>query len=109
MKLLELSSCLKKSLVSLLVLLLSSCASIKTPMPINGSKADGTVTLAYGYGAFESPVIDWDRAGIEAQNRCTAWGYHHATRFGLGQSSCRSYDPNYGCMRTEVNVVYQCS
>lgn len=99
---------MKKMLPLLLALSLSSCATVKTPIPISGSKSDGTVTLAYQYGAFESPVIDWNSANATAKDRCKAWGYHRAEPFGGNQSTCVAYN-QYGCIQERVNIMYQCS
>ncbi|MDR3490967.1 MAG: YecR family lipoprotein [Gammaproteobacteria bacterium] len=89
-------------------LALTGCATTKTLQPISGSKADGTVTLAYEYGMFESPTVDWNRANITAKQRCAAWGFNNAQAFGNGQSQCTAYN-QYGCTRQQVNVVYQCT
>ena len=87
---------------------LTGCATTKTLLPINGSKADGTVTLAYEYGAFEDPQVDWNLAKTTARARCAAWGYKNAEAFGGAQNHCTAYS-EYGCVNTQVNVIYQCS
>lgn len=99
---------MKKILIVLITIALSSCATVETPIPISGSKSDGTVTLAYQYGAFEEPVIDWNSTNIKAKERCKAWGYHNAQPFGGNQSSCIAYN-QYGCVQEQVNIMYQCS
>ena len=50
---------------------LVGCATYKSLEPINGSKADGTVTLSYQYGWLEDPQVDWDLANLTAQHRCS--------------------------------------
>ena len=98
----------KKLSIVLISLILNSCATVKTPIPISGSKADGTITLAYQYGEFEEPVIDWDSSNAKAKERCKAWGYHNAQPFGGSQSSCLAYN-QYGCVQEQVTIMYQCS
>ena len=46
---------------------LQGCATTKALQPVGGSKADGTVTLAYEYNAFENPQIDWNLAKATAR------------------------------------------
>jgi len=89
--------------------ILAGCATVKVPQPINGSRADGTITLAYQMGAFEKPVVDWNLARDTAKIRCIAWGYRNAEAFGGTQTHCTFYDGNGNCMSEQVNVIYQCT
>ena len=84
-----------------------SCATVKVPQPIGGSRADGTVQLAYEYGGFERPQVDWDTANQIATERCRAWGYSDAESFGGGISECTAYN-QYGCFGFFVTITYQC-
>ena len=89
--------------------LLAGCATTKTLQPISGSRADGTVVLAYEYGVFEQPQPQWDLALVTARERCRAWGYNKAQPFGGGQKQCVAVDGYGSCMRWIVKVTYQCS
>lgn len=91
------------------ILVLTGCATTKTLQPIAGSKADGTVTLAYEYNAFENPQIDWNLAKTTAKSRCVAWGYGDAEAFG-GQQSRDTFCSNSGaCYGQQVYITYQCT
>jgi hypothetical protein len=98
-----------KSIALLLILALYGCATTMTPQPIGGSRADGTVTLAFQYGIFEKPMVDWVTANGNAVERCKAWGYRNAQAFGGSQNLCLAYNGYGNCMRTQVNVTYQCT
>ncbi len=84
-----------------------SCATVKVPEPIGGSRADGTVQLAYEYGGFESPQVDWETANQIATERCRAWGYSDAESFGGGVSQCTA-SGEWGCIQFFVTITYQC-
>jgi hypothetical protein len=84
------------------------CTTVKIPQPTGGSRADGTVQLAYEYGGFERPQVDWETANQIAADRCRAWGYSGAESFGGGVSQCTAYNA-YGCIRRFVTITYQCT
>lgn len=89
--------------------LLSGCATNVVPMPMSGSKADGTVTLSYGYGMLESPVVDWSAANNTARLKCSAWGYESASPFGGEEKKCVAVNGYGNCIQWTVNIMYQCS
>ena len=76
-----------KSLL-IVLLLLQGCAVTKQLVPTGGSRADGTVTLAFEYGIFEAPQPDAQQGLSTARQRCAAWGYDDATPFGGAQQQC---------------------
>lgn len=84
------------------------CATTKTLQAVGGSRSDGTVELAFEYGAFEKPKVDSVAALETAKSRCSAWGYSGAEPFGAATTQC-TYMSGYGCMRTMVKVQYQCT
>ena len=92
------------------LLALTSCSTqtFVNLEPVGGSKADGTITLAYEYGLFQQPVADWDVANSKAAKACKAWGYSSAQPFGEHTSKCVWENANGGCWRTQVSVPYQC-
>ena len=99
--------------VSLKLLLLAAslsstaCATVKVPQPTGGSRSDATVQLAYEYGEFERPQVDWDTANRIATERCEAWGYSAAEAFGGGIQECSAWS-QYGCHSFFVTITYQC-
>lgn len=88
-------------------LLLSACATDKVLVPTGGSRADGTVELAYEVGGFEKPILNPGQGIAAARSRCSAWGYADAEPFGGEKRQCQ-YGTGYGCDRWLVTVSYQC-
>src|SRR5947208_8803804 len=66
------------TIAALTLVVLIGCSVPKVPVPTGGSRADGTVRLAYEYGLFEVPQVDWVSARGTAAERCRAWGYTDA-------------------------------
>lgn len=97
---------MKKLLI--LMLLLQGCAVQKQLVPTGGSRADGTVKLAFDYGLFEDPKLDQQQGLIAARQRCAAWGYSDAASFGGSTSQCTAPTRN-GCNRWLVTIEYQCT
>ena len=89
-------------------LLISACATDKTPVPTGGSRADGTIKLSYEVGMFEKPVVDWVSANKSASQRCQAWGYEKADVFEGLITQCQAYNGYGSCVRTLVTANYQC-
>ena len=85
-----------------------ACATTKTLQAVGGSRADGTVKLAYEYGMFEKPRVDTTAALQTARARCQVWGYKDAEPFGAAMTQCTATN-QYGCVRTMVTVEYQCT
>jgi hypothetical protein len=93
------------SIVALLFIL--SCAVTKVPVATGGSRADGTIVMAFQYGGFDKPQVDWSKAAGDASQRCGAWGYTSAEPFGGYKTTCRASN-QYGCVAYLVEVTYQC-
>ena len=91
------------------ILALAGCATEKMLEATGGSRADGTVKLSFEYGLFEQPVVHWDQALSTATDRCHAWGYSGAEKFGGALSQCEASDAYGSCVRTLVTVSYQCT
>ena len=94
---------------ALIALSIAACTTIIVPQATGGSRADGTVTMSYDFGAFEAPDVQWAPAQIEAVNRCEAWGYTDAEAFGGALNTCLLRDGFGGCNRTRVDMTYQCT
>jgi len=97
-------------LLSILTLTLTGCTTVvqRTLDPIGGSKADGTITLAFEYGGREEAHWDWNQGQQAALQRCKAWGYTATTRFNNGMRNCLASD-RFGCNYYRVTVQYQCT
>jgi hypothetical protein len=87
---------------------LSACSAPKTMFPVSGSRADGTIKMAYNYQEFESPVVDMRKAKRDAIKKCQTWGYDSAEAFGGQTQRCINGGGFSGCSKTEVVVEYQC-
>ncbi len=101
----------KKSII-LFALIVSACAAEvdKTPLPVDGSRADGSVVLGFSYSpVLEIPKIDWDAAQANAAKRCRAWGYSKADAFEGQATSCQRSDFYGNCLETVVRKTYQCT
>ncbi len=88
---------------------LTACAVTKLPLATGGSRADGTVQMAFEYGWLEVPKVDWDAARVTARQRCQAWDYTEAEPFGGSVSHCEQTDGSGNCLRTLVSMTYQCT
>lgn len=94
------------------IALVAWCAGCSTPKfaePVGGSRADGTITLAYTVSMFQSPVVDWAQADASATQRCSGWGYAGAERFGSGRNRCNRVNGYGNCIETVVLIDYQCT
>ena len=89
------------------VLFLYSCSVPVSSAPIGGSRADGTITVAYEYGALTVPEVNRNEMDRQAKERCGRWGYEEAERFGGETRQCTRPDGS-GCWRWLVSVQYQC-
>jgi hypothetical protein len=93
----------------LLASLMYGCATDETPIATGGNKAGGTVDLAFEFGLFQAPKVDWDAAGQTAKQRCAAWGYKDAQAFGGANNQCLAVNGYGSCLRTRVTMTYQCT
>ena len=94
-------------LTTAIIVLVSGCAAQKNWGSSGGSKADGTVKMAYTYGMFEVPKTNEQQATSLATARCKAWGYTSASPFDFVNKKCQSMTQN-GCAQWLVTKEYQC-
>jgi S1-C subfamily serine protease len=100
---------LKNYLLPLLFMVIFiSCKSIKIPAIIDGSRADGTLTLVYEYSHYERPIVQWDVAKQSTISKCKSWGYFDAEFFELGTKECISRAPAGNCLAWQVTYKCQC-
>lgn len=93
--------------VLVILLAITGCAAQKELIPVGGSRADGTVQLAFEYGLFEVPKVDPQQGVNTATRRCSAWGYTGAEVFGGIMTACIQPSRN-GCVRWRATAEYQC-
>lgn len=90
-------------------LFVSGCEKPVNLTPTGGSRADGTVSLSFEYGAFEKPVVDREAAQASASRACSGWGYTGSQPFGGATQKCQAFNGYGACMRYLVTVTYQCT
>ncbi|MGE0151498.1 MAG: YecR family lipoprotein [Reyranellaceae bacterium] len=89
--------------------MLAGCTVQKELVPMGGSRADGTVVLAYEIGAYATAQVDY-AAGHEAARRtCAGWGYAGAEPFGGSTERCVAVNGYGQCLRWRISVPYQCT
>lgn len=92
----------------LMALSFSGCAVQKEMIATGGSRADGTIKLSYQVSPIEFPIIDENKSLTSAVQRCKAWGYENAEKFGGSNTTCTS--PSFaGCALYTVTTEYQCT
>lgn len=99
----------KKLLVFAAVLAaLSGCTTKKDFYATGGSRADGSVDMAYDFAQFEQPVINIAQAQSIAKSKCRVWGYNGAEAFGGKQQICNQFNGYGTCIAGQVIYKYQC-
>ena len=86
---------------------LSGCTAQVKGAPVGGSRADGTAALAYEYGMFGVPPVNYAEMQQQAKARCARWGCQHAERFGGQIRTCVAQGSS-GCLAWRVSIDYQC-
>lgn len=88
--------------------LVAGCSAQKEWVATGGSRADGTVTMAYEYGLFQRPQVD-DAQGTQAAGAsCANWGYTMAQPFGGVIRTCEAHDGYGNCTQFLVEKKFQC-
>ncbi|WP_143103330.1 YecR family lipoprotein [Albimonas pacifica] len=92
----------------LLIASAAACApATQHPVPVSGSKADATVTLAAEYSEHGTQP-NWSNAVSEATARCGAWGYTGAEPLGSKFTTCVRSGAYGICSRYRETITYQC-
>ncbi|MCY1393922.1 YecR-like lipoprotein [compost metagenome] len=86
----------------------TGCATKKDFYATGGSRADGTVDMAYDFAQFEQPVVDVNQAHNIAKSKCQVWGYQEAEAFGGKQQHCNQFNGYGTCVAGQVVIKYQC-
>ncbi len=87
---------------------ITGCATKKNFYALDGSRADGTVDMAYDFRQFETPVVDKQQAHTIARAKCGVWGYSDAEPFGGMQQKCIQQDGWGTCVAGQMVIKYQC-
>lgn len=93
---------------ALIVSLLFGCSSRQNYYAMGGSRADGTVDLAYDTKMFVTPIVNDQQAQEIATQKCKVWGYQDAESFGGMTENCFARNSYGDCLRGQVIVKYQC-
>lgn len=98
-----------KALLTLVVIATATgCAVKKDFYATGGSRADGTVDMAYDFRQFEQPVVNQQQAQSIAKSKCGVWGYNNAEPFGGKVTTCHQRNGFGDCLAGQVVVKYQC-
>lgn len=87
---------------------MAGCATRKEFVATGGSRADGTVSLSYEYGMFQSPQEDQEEGVALASSTCAGWGYSGSQPFGGETQQCSAFNGYGKCVRWLVTRRYQC-
>lgn len=101
---------MQKTFILILLLFivgLSSCTVKKRLEIVDGSKADGTLTMAYTIKANQKAKFILEEARQEAVVKCKQWGYSDAEIFTAGMRECIDYR-QLQCVRYMVKYKCQC-
>ncbi|WP_457787199.1 YecR family lipoprotein [Pseudomonas sp. PL-6] len=98
----------KALLAIVAALTITGCATKKDFYAMGGSRADGTVDMAYDFRQFESPVVNPGQARTIARSKCRVWGYSDAEAFGGMTQNCYQRDGWGTCIAGQVIHKYQC-
>ena len=105
----NIASLATKALLAILAALtVTGCATKKDFYAMGGSRADGTVDMAYDFRQFESPVVNPAQAQSIAKSKCRVWGYSDAEAFGGMTQNCHQRDGFGTCVAGQVVHTYQC-
>jgi hypothetical protein len=85
-----------------------SCTVNKKFLVIDGNRAAGTVTMAYEYGLYEKPIVDWSETKRVASERCKDWGYSSAKLFDSTIQECLGYNQHGNCVNWRIYLKAQC-
>jgi hypothetical protein len=96
-------------LAAIVAVNLAGCATPKTLVPIEANRGDGMITLAYEYGAFQNPKVDFAEGVNTAIAKCVEWGYVDVRRISNLETECIRGDVFGPCTIYRDKVTYQCT
>lgn len=92
----------------LVIFLLAGCSSRQNYYATGGSRADGTVDMAYDTELMVTPIVNNQQAQDIATQKCKVWGYQDAEPFGGLTENCYARNGYGNCLRGQMIVKYQC-
>jgi hypothetical protein len=98
----------KSMLIPMALALAASCSVQKQWTAVGGSRADGTITMAYEYGWLQAPQVDDAQGEQAAGAACTNWGYTAAQAFPGGEQVCEARYGYGNCIQFLVKKNFQC-
>jgi hypothetical protein len=98
----------KLLILVMLAVVVTGCSTRKDFYATGGSRADGSIDMAYDFKPFETPVVDYDQAISIANSKCAVWGYERAEPFGGQTQNCQARDGWGNCTAGQMIVKYQC-
>ena len=99
---------MKKATLTLTACLLAGCVTVpKVYEAVDGSRADGKVTMGYEIAGAQIAKVDESQAYEEALRRCRNWGYADAEGFAE-MKTITGRDPIWGTLQYRVTREFQC-
>ena len=95
-------------LMAVIAAVATGCATKKDFYATGGSRADGTVDMAYDFRPFETPVVSQQQAQSIAKSKCAVWGYRDAESFGGMTQNCYRRNEFGTCTAGQNIIKYQC-
>ena len=95
-------------LLFLMSVVITGCSSRKDFYATGGSRADGSIDMAYDFKPFETPIVDPAQAESIANKKCAVWGYERAEPFGGQTQNCQVRDGWGNCTAGQMIIKYQC-
>lgn len=97
-------------LATITTVVLSACQTANPNwVAVGGSRADGTVKIAYEQPEMSQASPSMDAGKRLAAQRCQRWGYQDAEAFGGATRRCiRSPGFWTNCMTYQITFEYQC-
>jgi hypothetical protein len=99
---------MKKLLLLAPLLALSACAVVKVPEISSINQDAGKIAVAYDYGLFQKPEVNWNTTLATASAQCRAWHYQDAVQSVAPQTDCVQNDQNGRCNSWKVQALYDC-
>ncbi len=99
---------MKRILLLFIPMVLLSCTVKKRLEIVDGSKADGTLTMAYEIKTHQKAKFLIEEAKAKAMVRCKQWGYTDVDIFDAGIKECIEYRQGR-CIKYRVSYKCQCT
>lgn len=88
--------------------MLASCVVKKELQIVDGSKSDGTLTLAYEIKGHKKAKVNTELAKAQALHHCKQWGYSNVEMFAPMKRCIESNRYNQ-CIKYQITYKCQCT